>query len=190
MPLTKRPKRNTGPWSSSRIVDSSSPIVSKDIHAFLVTAISAWNSDNDTYTEAEKRSIIESLPLAHQKFELDSEGRLICPLSVEFVLEDPYVKSAVQRFKNDISEGYYEKSWQTQARKAMQERQEGKFDAYSRERTEQVFGDLVDNVEDMNDADMDTSDGEWSGQKPANGRSTSKGKNGEQPEALRQKRRV
>ncbi|OAP57848.1 hypothetical protein AYL99_08586 [Fonsecaea erecta] len=162
----KRPKRNTGPWSSQRIFNSSSPIVGADVHGFLVTAVSGWTAAPDSYTETEKRSIIDSLPPRYRKYEVDDEGRLKCPLSVDFVLDDPYVRAAVHKFKRDVSEGFYEKSWQNQARKAMQERRDGKFDPYLQEQTEESFGDPgPDGQGETADEDIhpevDSSDGDW-----------------------------
>ncbi|KIW99434.1 uncharacterized protein Z518_11173 [Rhinocladiella mackenziei CBS 650.93] len=164
----KRPKRNTGPWSSLRILNSTSPILSKDLHGFLVTCISGWN---DNYNEAEKRTIIDSLPPQYRKYELDGGGRLVCPISIDFLLEDAYVKAAIPKFKRDVSDGYYEKGWQNQARKALQERQDGKFDAYLQEHAEQVFAEQQarDDSSNPDQADVVSSDGEWPGMS-ANGR--------------------
>src|ERR1700754_2132777 len=136
-PLAKRPKRNTGPWSSLRILNSTSPIVSKDIHAFLVACISGWA---DHYTQDERRSIIDSLPPQYRKYEIDSDGGLVCPVSIDFVLEDSYIRAAIPKFAKDMGEGFYEKGWQNQAKNAMKERRDGKFDEYLRGHTEEVFG--------------------------------------------------
>ena len=196
MPPSKRPSRNTGPWSSPRILNSSSPILSKDIHAFLVTAISGWNSGNETYTEAEKRSIIDSLPPAYQRYEADDVGQLKCPLTTGFVLDDPYIKAATQKLKDDITDGYYEKSWLNQAKKAMQERQAGGFASYLEEHAEETFGesglDRDEAVEGSVDGGINSSDGEWSEKKTAKGESTSHRKQAAQSQAqvLRQKRKL
>ncbi|EXJ61079.1 hypothetical protein A1O7_05232 [Cladophialophora yegresii CBS 114405] len=194
MPPAKGSKRSSGPWTSSRVLNSSSPIVTKDIHAFLVTAFSGWNEASDTYTEAEKRLLIDSLPLAYRKCEPDHEGRLQCPLSTAFVLDDPYIKAATQRFKNDIADGYYEKTWQNQARRAMQERRDGKFDAFLQEQAEETFGEPrlgEHNVaEGSGDADMESSDGEWNGNR---GKPQLLGHDKcivEKPQVLRQKRKI
>lgn len=162
----KRPTRITGPWSSLRILNSSSPIITKDLHAFLVTCISGWN---DSYSEAEKQAIIDSLPLAYRKSELDGHDRLICPVTIDFVLDDPYIKAAITKFKTDVSEGFYEKGWQNQAKSAMQERRDGKFDAHLKENMEATFGDEQvagqdDSVAINNDNSVQVeaeSDGEW-----------------------------
>lgn len=167
MPPARQSKKNTGPWSTTRILNSSSPVVNTDLHAFLITAISGWSSDHESYTEAEKRSIIDSLPPAHQKYELDDEGLLRCPLSVDDMLDDPHIKAAIQKFKADVSDGYYEKGWQTRARKAMQDRREGKFETYLQEHVEETFGDCrLDepdgSTEDTrDDTQENSSDGEW-----------------------------
>lgn len=162
-PPKKKPKTNTGPWSSLRILNSTSPVTTKDLHPFLVSCISAWDGE---YDEAQKRAIIDSLPPRYRKYELDGSGHLVCPVSVDFLLEDPYFKSAISKFKANLIDGLYEKGWQNQARKAMQERCEGKFDVYLREKTEQEFGSCVqaqsgDVTVDSCQINPDSSDSEW-----------------------------
>lgn len=162
-PPKKKPKGNTGPWSSPRILNSTSPIAAKDIHPFLVSCISAWDDD---YDEAQKRVIVDSLPPRYRKYEFDGSGSLICPVSVDFLLEDPYFKRAISKFKANLADGFYEKGWQNQARKAMQERSQGQFDVYLREKAEQEFGSCVreqigDVTVDSCQINPDSSDGEW-----------------------------
>ncbi|KAK5045003.1 hypothetical protein LTR84_010151 [Exophiala bonariae] len=131
------PTRNSGPWSCSRILNSSSPLASKEILPFLVTCISGWNSD---YDETQKKVIIDSLPEKYRKYHSDNSGHLLCPISPEFLLEDPYFRSAVAKFKTNLADGFYEKTWQNQAAKASQEREQGKFANYLREKAEADFG--------------------------------------------------
>ncbi|EXJ65805.1 uncharacterized protein A1O5_11046 [Cladophialophora psammophila CBS 110553] len=164
------------------------------MHGFLIAAVSSWNADSDAYTEHEKRSIIDSLPPRYRKYELDAEGRLKCPLSVEFVLDDPYIKAAVHKFKRDVSEGCYERSWQNQARKAMQERRDGKFDPYLQEQTEETFGESGSNgqgetVDEDVCAQVDSSDGEWGKRRSANRRDTKKGKTTPQTRMVQRRRK-
>jgi hypothetical protein len=191
MPAPKRPKRNTGPWSPARILDSSSPIVKADVHGFLITAILAWNSGDDDYTEDEKRAIINSLPPACRKHETDENGRLKCPLSSEFVLEDSFLRRAANKFKTDVSDGCYVRSWQNQARKAMQERRDGKFDAYLQAYAEENFGE--GNGEDETDGSADelamSSDGDWKAQGKAGKVTAVNGAGGEGGQPLRSTRR-
>ena len=195
MPPIKRLQRNTGPWSSQRILNASSPIVETDIHTFLATTISGWNADAETYTEAEKRSIIDSLPPAHRKYETDQKGQLKCPLSTDFVLNDLFIKAATQQFKNDVGDGYYEKSWQNQASKAMQERREGRFDAYLREHAEECFGDLgrpngeVD-VGDSIQEGADSCDEEWTAKKSVNAKSGGQTNDAARTQVLLQNRKI
>ncbi|KEF51258.1 uncharacterized protein A1O9_12608 [Exophiala aquamarina CBS 119918] len=148
----KKPKGTTGPWSSSRILNSTSPVASMDIHTFLVNCISAWD---EKYDEAQKRAIIDSLPRPYRKYEFDGSGHLICPVSTGFLLEDPYFKSAIQKFKTNLIDGLYEKGWQNQARTAMQERSEGKFDTYLREKAECEFGSCM-GAQQRDDAAVDS----------------------------------
>jgi len=158
-PAAKQPKRNTGPWSSLRILNSTSPIISKDIHAFLVACISGWD---ENYTQDEKRSIIDSLPPQYRKYDVDSNGSLICPISIDFVLDDSYIRAAIAKFTKNMTEGFYEKIWQTRAKKAMQERRDGKFDEYLQGYTEEIFG-TYEITADTVQAEADSSDGEWRG---------------------------
>ena len=138
---TKTTKASTikGSWAASKILTPSSAIISPsvDIHAFLVTCISGF----DGYTEDEKRGIIDSLPASYRQYNLDESGKLLCPITTDCVLSDSFVKRGVSKFVNDVEEGYYDPAWQTRARKAMQERREGKFDEYSKQHVEEMFGD-------------------------------------------------
>jgi len=132
-----------------------------------VQCISGWN---DSYSEAEKRTIIDSLPPSYRKYDLDNNGRLICPISVDFVLNDTHLKNAVAKFKKDVGEGFCEKAWQNQGRRAMQERRDGKFDAYLKESMEATFGedghdDMVVDTNDQAEDEAASSDGEWSEKK-------------------------
>jgi Asx homology domain len=186
MPAADRPKRigkplqsktklslNTGSWATSKILTSSSAIIDKDVLAFLITCISGWT---EAYSEEEKRAIIDTLPPAYRRYDLDAEGKLRCPIATDFVMEDRFLKRAVSRFNNDLRDGSYEPVWQCKARKAMQERQEGKFDEYLKQHVEDMFGDgnasrddagrLDHNAIDGGEADgqaasENNSDGEW-----------------------------
>lgn len=76
--------------------------------------------------------------------------------------EDRIVRDNIATFQREVGDGYYTKSWQERARKAMQERAEGRFDEYLRSHAEEVFGDNGD--EDMNGDDSDN-DAEYSTKK-------------------------
>lgn len=93
------------------------------------------------YTEEEKRGIIDALPPSYRQYNLDESGKLLCPIAIDFVLSDSFLKRGVSKFKNDVEEGYYDPAWQTRARKAMQERREGKSDEYLKQHVEEMFGD-------------------------------------------------
>ncbi len=56
-------------------------------------------------------------------------------------MSDLFLKRGISKFKSDVEEGYYDLAWQTKARKAMQDRREGKFDDYLKQHVEEVFGD-------------------------------------------------
>jgi len=123
-----------------------------DLHSFLVGCISTWDTN---YDEIQKHAIIDSLPRQYRKYNVDGSGHLICPVSTDFLLEDPYIKSAILKFKTNLKEGLYEKGWQNRARKAMQERDEGKFDTYLREKAESEFGSCVGAEVQRDDATLD-----------------------------------
>lgn len=97
-----------------------------------------------------------------------------CPISLDFVMTDPFLKRAVSKFKDDVSEGSYEEKWQRDAKKAMQERADGKFDEHLRQQVEEMFGDGgaddCDNDEgdenDHQESDL-SSDGSWSAEPKA-----------------------
>ena len=55
-------------------------------------------------------------------------------------MRDPFLKRSVSKFKTDVEDGYYDPSWQSKARKAMQERREGQFDEYLKQHVEETFG--------------------------------------------------
>lgn len=136
-------------------------------------AISKWKTD---YSDAEKRSIIDTLPTAYRVYQRDEAGSLVCPIEVDFIKCDPYLKRAISKFQEDVSEGSYEEKWQNQARKAMQERAEGKFDDYLQQHVEEMYGDVGvekadEEAQERDDTGM-SSDGSWSGQKGTGGRKT------------------
>ena len=136
---SKRAKRAKPALSPSQILKPTSPILNKDIHGFLSTCLSPvkWHE----YSEDEKRRFIDLFPPAYRKYSLDTDGRLQCPVDVDFVKNDNYIKTAVASFKRDVESGFWDEKWQEQARKAMKERREGKFDGYLRDHTEELFGE-------------------------------------------------
>ncbi|KAJ9651332.1 hypothetical protein H2198_009366 [Neophaeococcomyces mojaviensis] len=185
-PIRQQPKR-TPLLTLARTFGSKSPIVDGDIQAFLMSCMSIeqWES----YTEEEKKAIIQTLPPSRQPrnspfeghndtslhmnetprlekpstskpIEHDERPPAIPPLSPTFISSDTYLKRAVARFKRDVSEGYYEKTWQDKAKKAHKERQEGKFDAYLEQHIEEIFVEDEDG-NDEDHADELGSDGEY-----------------------------
>ena len=138
----KRPQRAKFPKiaiSAPRVLNSKSPILSQDIHGFLAAALGPeyWSQ----YSEAEKRKLIDLSPAAYQSYGVDGDGKLECPFSINFLQSDVYLKAGVARFKHNVEAGYWEAKWQEQARKAMQERREGKFDEYLADHAEDCFGE-------------------------------------------------
>lgn len=147
-PRSKRYNPDNGHYTVDRILDSKSHILSKDLHFFLVTCIAAWNR---TYHEEEKCRIIATLPVAYRLYKFDADGKLMCPVNMEIMDGDQGIKSAVPKFKENVGSGYYEKSWQKSALKAMQERAEGKFDAYLLDQSEEIFGNGPEWINDVGD---------------------------------------
>jgi Asx homology domain len=140
-----------GSWANNKILTPASAIIapSSDIHAFLITCISGF----DSYSEEEKRGIIDSLPPPYRHYNVDSAGKLECPITTDFVMTDPFLKRATSKFKSDVDEGSYDPTWQTKARKAMQERREGQFDDYLEQHVDEMFGDGTTSQQSREDVD-------------------------------------
>ena len=178
MPPT-RPKR--GPpkvsltaYTSSAILKSTSVLTkpSTDLPAFLLTCLTSWSD----YTEAQKHQIISSLPPTYQIRRTDSDGKLECPLSIEFIREDNYLREGIEKFKRDVGEGYFDPTWRKNAAMAMREREEGRFDDYLRDKVEAEFGDIV--AEEDEEQETSQSDKEWGMDKSkGGGKAKAKGKN-------------
>lgn len=81
------------------------------------------------------------------------------------------MKRAVARFKRDLADGYYEKSWQEKASKAHEERLEGKFDGYLQQHAEEVFleedGDAESAIDELAE---ESEDGEYTENTRKNGK--------------------
>lgn len=153
---TKQAKIPKASLSASKVLNSNTPILSQDIHGFIIATLSPmyWCS----YSEQEKRQLIDLFPAAYRSYNVDAQGKLECPVSTEFLQSDTYVKAGVARFKRDVEAGCWEMKWQEQARKAMQERNEGKFDEYLKEHAEDCFGE---DAEHQADEDEVQSGSDW-----------------------------
>lgn len=171
MPLA-RPKR--GPpkpsptaYTSTAIMKSNSPLThpKTNLHAFLLTCLTSWS----TYTPAERRKVIATLPLTYRTYTTNASGELECPLSIDFINRDTYLKTGIEKFKREVGEGYYEATWRKNAGIASQERDEGKFDEYVQGKAEMDFGEIAD--EDEEEQKSSESDKEW-------GKDTAKGEKG------------
>ncbi|KPI36722.1 uncharacterized protein AB675_10100 [Cyphellophora attinorum] len=137
MPATDRPRRDP----KKPQVFTSSGVVNADIQAFLLTCVTGWES----YSADEQRDIINTLPQGRRLFVTNPEtGKYTCPLEVDFIASDTYMKRAIARFKNDLKEGHYTQTWQRQSRQAMKDRAEGRFDEYLKRHLEDTFGDAED----------------------------------------------
>lgn len=148
--------------TTSRVFGTNSPVADRDVNiqAFLAKCMSQW----DTYTLDEKQSINTSLPTTRQKMYDDVSGTQTPPLLPDFCSKDPYLKSAAARFKRDLADGYYQKSWQDKAKRAHAERLDGKFDGYLTAHTEEMFVEDGSEEEDGSARDeliQEDGDGEY-----------------------------
>lgn len=164
------PKPSLAAYTSSAILKSTSLLAkaSTDLHAFLLTCLASWSE----YSEAQKDQIISSLPPTYQIRRTDADGKLECPLSVEFLREDNYLREGIEKFKRDVGEGYFDPTWRKNAAMAMRERGEGRFDEYLRDKVEAEFGDVVEEDEGQESSQSDT---EW-GMDTSKGGGKAKGK--------------
>jgi Asx homology domain len=135
------PKPSSTAYTPSSIFKSNSPLThpTTDLHAFLLTCLISWS----TYTPTEQRRIISSIPPAYRTYTTSPNGELECPLSIDFIHTDAYLKTGIERFKREVGEGYYEATWRKNATLATQEREEGKFDEYVRGKVEMDFGEVA-----------------------------------------------
>lgn len=171
-PTRQQPKR-TPTIDAKRAFGSKSIIVNADIQTFLATCMSNWSN----YSDEEKTSIVASLPPTRQPpngmagsrsttetIGTSKEGNTFDgpPIDSTWLSNDEYVKRAVARFCRDTATGFYEKSWQDKAKRASQERTDGKFDEYWSSVVEQMFCP-ADDIQHKND---NSSDGEYKGGKP------------------------
>lgn len=155
-PRNPRPKNATARFAADRIFHTGSPIVSSDVQAFVAKCVAGWDLN---YTEDEKMRLIDTMPARYRRYESDGDGRLTCPLPVDLVRQDAFMKAAINKFQKDVQEGYYLKSWQERATKATRERQEGTFDDYLRETAEQRFGRRSDDTVGGADLEIDPDHG-------------------------------
>ena len=159
-----------GTWVASRILTSKSSVTAKSVDSFLGLLIMATTGWDDKYDDEERRAIISAFPPKFQIYNVDPvSGKLQCPIDTGLVLDNPTLKQAVAKVRDEIKDGYHEVTWLNQAQKATQQRQSGVFDEYLKQHAEELFGDsptqgsTTDNhAEDGEEDDVMTSDGEWS----------------------------
>lgn len=173
-PRRAPPKPSLTTYTSSAILKSTSILAkpTTDLHAFLLTCLKSWSD----YTEAQKHQIIASLPPTYRIHITDSEGNLECPLSIDFIREDTYLREGIEKFKRDVGEGYFDPTWRKNAGIAMREREEGKFDEYLRDKVDAEFGEVVPEQQQEEEQELSESDKEW-GKGKAKSDGKEKGKN-------------
>ena len=164
------PKPSPTAYTSTNILKSKSPLAhpTADLHAFLLACFTEWPN----YTESEKDCLISSLPPAYQTRTTDAAGNLNCPLTIDFVRSDTYIRDGLERFKREVTDGYYDPTWRKNAAVATREREEGKFDEYLQDKVEGDFGEVV---AEEKEPESSESDKEW-GKDKAKGVGRGKGK--------------
>lgn len=130
------------------------------------------------YTDDEKQQILRSLPGSvksqmRRQFESSEcttqEGgvqstdefagvSMTAPLSADAILSNDYLKRQIARFRRDVANGYYQKTWQNQARRAQQDVADGKLDEYLRLHAEELFVDELTHSDDALAAEAASSD--------------------------------
>lgn len=201
------PKR-IPPLTISRAFGQKSPLINADVQAFLVRCLGMdqWQAythaekasifeslpqsrassygtsksdlskcDNlEQPTPSTRQALIDTL----RQQDVQSHDTSRTPLTASNVREDSYVKRAVAKFKRDLGDGYYEKTWQDKARRAHQERMEGRFDDYVRQHAEGMFEDDDSHGDndgnEQGDLSQVSEDGEYLG--TSRGRSRGKGR--------------
>lgn len=165
---TRQLPRRVPPISASRAFGQKSPLADADLDAFLAKCMSTeqWNTYSDaekrkiyecfpssrqprstnlldalndpkpTESTIEPNSTAPALPSdpTPNLYELSNP-----PINSSDVAADPYIRRATARFKRDLADGYYEKAWQDRARRAHQDRMQGKLDDYVEKHTEEMF---------------------------------------------------
>ncbi|EEP78687.1 predicted protein [Uncinocarpus reesii 1704] len=133
------PGRPSKKWSEPFVLTSDkSPLIDIDL-VKLLSDPRAWNC----LEEEEKREILSLLPdTAHPDPHGNPEDpdSKIPPLPHEFLRYSIPWRDAVRQFQVDLQNGRYDPEWQRQARQAVKERAEGKFDNWKEEQFEQFWG--------------------------------------------------
>lgn len=176
---TRHQPKRVPTLNAGRALGPKSPLTEADIdiQSFLALCISNWSS---FYNEDEKQQILSSLPPSIQiqanpderdsangvvlsrddKSEAKEDG-IACPITSDFISTDAFMKRAIARFKRDIGEGYYEKSWQDKAKKAMEERKRGNFDQYLANLVDEMFSFEENATEGRGENESDFDDREY-----------------------------
>jgi len=121
----------------------------------------------DTSREAGGNSSGKTIDEAHtssrQHRDQDWASYMAPPLEPTFCLDDPYLKRSIARFKRELSDGYYTKVWQDKAKRAHEERMEGKFDEYLAEHAEEMFVEEEGEAEEAgaHELGLESEDGEY-----------------------------
>ncbi|EED19297.1 conserved hypothetical protein [Talaromyces stipitatus ATCC 10500] len=141
--MSSAPKQNAarkrGPWGEDYLMTNPKSAL---VHADLVRLFSnpkAW----ECLEEDEKRELLSRLPAhIHPNPDPDPDDpeSKIPPLPESFLRYDNNWRAALRNFQSDLESGRYKPDWQKQAKQAVQERAQGKFDDYKEREFEQFWG--------------------------------------------------
>lgn len=185
--------RRVPPLTVPRAFGSKSPLVDLDLQAFLARCVSADQWQNYTEEEKTRileslpqlrrntsRNSAGTLPKDESLQQIRESNRTTAspsptkqnnstnipsdpPLDSSDLVTDPFVKRAIARFKRDLGDGYYEKTWQDKAKRAHKERMDGRFDEYVLQLAEDKFGEPAegDDVDGQDELAQISEDGEY-----------------------------
>ncbi|PCH05173.1 Hypothetical protein PENO1_023930 [Penicillium occitanis (nom. inval.)] len=131
--------RKRGPWGEDYLMTSTkSPLINaKLVELFLHPK--AW----ECLEEDEKRELLSLLP-AHIHPNPDPDPNdpeaKIPPIPESFLRYETSWRTALRNFQSDLESGRYRPDWQRQAKEAVQERAQGKFDDFKEQEFEQFWG--------------------------------------------------
>ena len=129
-------KRNTGRATKVNrsdpewlVTNDKSPLAYEDLHAEFSTPKTYEN-----FTKLDWEDIRETLP---PNIPLNPDGYSI-PMT--FFKYDPDFRRGIREFQEDLASGRLDPKWQADAAQAMEERAQGKFDAYKENQFEAFWG--------------------------------------------------
>ena len=111
------------------VTNENSPLVNEDLHAEFSNPKTYEN-----FTKSDWEDLRETLP---PNIPLNPDGYSI---PMNFFKYDPDFRRGIREFQEDLGSGRLDPKWQADAAQAMEERAQGKFDAYKEEQFEAFWG--------------------------------------------------